>query len=67
MLYLKEGSSLQPLRQGKFDSTDSAVQRDEDWSTSPSTQYYQKLGGKLKQDSTGERLGSDWGEIGGRI
>ena len=32
----------------KFDSTDSAVQREEDWSESPSTQEHQKLDGKLK-------------------
>ena len=32
----------------KFYSTASAVQREEDWSASPSTQEHQKLEGKLK-------------------
>ena len=31
-----------------FDSTDSAVLREEDWSKSPSTQKHRKLEGKLK-------------------
>ena len=44
-----------------FDSTDSEVQREDDWSTSPSTQEHQKLEGKLKHDLTGERSGSEYG------
>ena len=50
----------------KFEGTDSAVQRKEDSSASPSTQEYQKLEGKLKQDLTGEQLGSDQGATGER-
>ena len=46
-----------------FDSTDSEVQREDDWSTSPSTQEYQKLEGKLKHDLTREQLGGDCGVI----
>ena len=45
----------------KFDSTASAVQREEDRSTSPSTQEHQKLEGKLKHRVKRSmiRLGSD--------
>ena len=50
----------------KFDRKDSAVQREEDWSASPSTEEYQKLEGKLKHNSTRERSGVDWGAIGGQ-
>ena len=44
-----------------FDRIDSSVQREEDRSSSPSTQEYQKLDSKLKHNLTGEQLGSDWG------
>ena len=51
----------------KLDRTDSAVHIEEDQSASPSTQYYQKLEGKLKHNSDGgdwigERLDIDRGE-----
>ena len=48
----------------KSHSIDSEVHREEYRSTSPSTQEYQKLEGKLKHDLAGERLGSDQGAIG---
>ena len=47
----------------KFFGTVSEVQREEDSSTSTSSQEYQKLEVKLKHDSTGEQPGSDWGVI----
>ena len=47
----------------KFYSTASEVQIEEDQSASRSTQGYQKLEGKLKHDSNGDKLGSDWGVI----
>ena len=42
----------------KFNSTASAVHIEEDWSSSPYTQEYQKLDGELKHDTTGERRGA---------
>ena len=45
----------------KFDGTYSAVQREEDRSASPPPQEYQKLEGKMKQNFTGESLGSNQG------
>ena len=46
----------------KFDRIASTVQIEKYWHASPSTKEYQKLEGKLKHDSTGERL--DQGAIG---
>ena len=52
----------------KFGGTASEVYIEKDRYESPSTQYYQKLEGKLKHDSTGGQLGSYWGEnIGIRV
>ena len=42
----------------------SEFQIEEDRSASPSTQEYQKVEGKMKQDFSGGRLGSDRGAIG---
>ena len=47
----------------KFYSTDSEVNIEEDRNESQSTQEYQKLEGKPKHDSTGEKYGGDWGVI----
>ena len=47
-----------------YDSTDLAVQREQDRSASPSTQEHQKLEDKLKQNSTEERSGRNNGAIG---